>query len=297
MEYPITNETPPNTVTDSFKVDPTPPLWKSLPVLLLTLPVTFILGSLMFLLCSVSIPVYRNRSLEWRDRWAKRLAAVTLYATHIYVRFTDHNNDISEHAKIYVAPHICMLEATMLCQKVGHLRPIAAAMSKDVPLFGAIVEALDPIYVHRKTNDNKTNVKSVVELFRESLETTSYRHLVFPEGTYTNGNNLIQFRSGAFVPGLPVTPVIFHYSGYIPYWNRKESNLWVQIYRLVSRIFTRVDVEILKTVMPNKAEQSDPKLFAKNIRELIARHSNRPLSNQVLTDSPNYKMDLSNNKS
>lgn len=35
--------------------------------------------------------------------------------------------------------------------------------------------------------------------------------LIFPEGTTTNGQCLIDFKRGAFVPGVPVKPVVLKY--------------------------------------------------------------------------------------
>lgn len=35
--------------------------------------------------------------------------------------------------------------------------------------------------------------------------------LLFPEGTTTNGNFLLRFRTGAFIAGVPVQPTIVKY--------------------------------------------------------------------------------------
>lgn len=35
--------------------------------------------------------------------------------------------------------------------------------------------------------------------------------LLFPEGTTTNGRNLISFKLGAFAPGFPIQPVVIRY--------------------------------------------------------------------------------------
>jgi 1-acyl-sn-glycerol-3-phosphate acyltransferase len=242
---------------------------------------------MMSLMTLLVIPVYKNKTLEWRDTWSKRLVYWILSAAHFKINVIDHNNSVEEHSKLYIAPHICMLEAMMLIRCVGHIRPMTAEFTKHLPLFGKMVDASDPIYVKR----GKGKKVSVVELFRESLATTPYRHLVFPEGTFTNGHTLIQFKSGAFVLGVPVTPVVYSYEGYTPFWNRDESTFPAQIYRMMARIVTPVTVEFLQTYHPSKEECEDPKLYAFNVRKLLSEHTGRPLSSQALSDSPNYRRD------
>ncbi len=176
----------------------------------------------------------------------------------------------------------------ILIRVVGHIRPMTAEFTKHLPIFGRFVDAADPIYVKRSSSPQKV---SVVDLLRESIASTPYRHLVFPEGTFTNGNSIITFKSEAFVVGSPVTPIVFSYANYTPFWNRDESTFPIQIYRLVSRFFTPVTLEFLPTYHPSPAELEDPKLYAANVRRAISRHSGRPLSPQSLRDSPNYQRD------
>ena len=38
--------------------------------------------------------------------------------------------------------------------------------------------------------------------------------LLFPEGTCSNGESLLPFSKGAFVPGKPVRPLVLHYGGW-----------------------------------------------------------------------------------
>ena len=176
---------------------------------------------------------------------------------------------------------------------LGHFRIITAEFSRTVPIFKFFVEALDPIYVIR--DKSKKNTTSALELLKRSIAETEYRHMIFPEGTYTNGQSVIRFKSGAFVLGIPVTPIIFHYPKYVPFWNRQESTVFIQFYRLMSQVYTPINIEILPTYHPSPEELSDPKLYASNVRILMAKAANRPLSDKSLQDSPNYKSDIKAN--
>ena len=277
-----------HTEQDPFSVDPNRSIGLSLPLMFLFLPCTLLAAIGLAISSILIIPFYKNRSLEARDKLSSILVWFLLATARFKLNVTDHNNHLDDHSQLYVAPHICMLEAIMLIGVVGHVRPMTAEFTKDLPLFGRFVKASDPIYVKRGKGKQK---QSVVELLKESIETTAYRHLVFPEGTFTNGKTLIQFKSGSFVVGKPITPVVFKYPTYTPFWNREESSFPIQIFRLISRLYTPVIIDILPTYHPSPEELEDPKLYAENVRKLIAHHSGLPLSSLGLQDSPNYRQD------
>lgn len=280
---------------DPFKVDPQRPLWLSIPLFLLLLPVTT-LGMVATLFAGLlTIPTYKRQTLATRDRRSRFVIRVLMATARFQIRVVDHNPSPSDHAQLYIAPHICMLEAMMLIWAKGHIRPMTAAFTKNLPVFGAFVDAADPIYVQRGkpkgTGEGDGKPRGVVEQLRESLETTDYRHLVFPEGTFTNGHTLITFKSGAFATGKPVTPIVFTYPEYVPFWNRSESGFGMQLFRMLARVRTPVTMEFLRTHHPTEEELADPRLYAANVRDSIAKHCKRPLSELTLRDSPNFRRD------
>lgn len=283
-----------DTTIDPFDVDPPAPLWVSVPTFLAMLPLTTAGLAATLALGGAAIPVYRNRSLKTRDRMSKTVMKVLMASARFRIKVIDHNERLEDHSNLYVAPHICMLEAMMMIYAMGHIRPMTAEFTKKLPLFGPFVDASDPIYVKRGEGKGKV---SVVDQLRESLEQTEYRHLIFPEGTFTNGRSLLKFKSGAFAVGKPVTPIVFTYPSYKPFWNREESTFLTQLYRISSRVYTPVIMEYLPTYTPSQEELEDAKLYAENVRKYIAAHCDRPLSDKGLKDSPNYKMDRNKKKS
>ena len=124
-----------------------------------------------------------------------------------------------------------------------------------------------------------------------------YRHVIFPEGTYSNGNHVLKFKSGAFVPGHPVTPIAFTFPEYTPFWNREESTFGVQIYRILGRLYTPVTVHFLPLYTPSDEERQNPQLFAENVRLLLSQATGRSLSQYEVKDSPNYRVDVKRKQS
>ena len=280
-----------STDIDPFEVRDVRPLWSSLLAFVLTSPLTAagVAGALT--LSPFALPFYKNLALPLKDRVTRAVLFWLLLPTKLRIRVVDHNPSRDDHAQLYVAPHGCIIDPLALMRVLGHVRPVVAAMSKDLPIASTFVDATDPIYVERaKTSEHQG--PSVVEQLRESIETTDYRHVVFPEGTYTNRETLIGFKIGAFVVGKPITPVVLHYPRGTPHWNREESGFGTQLYRLAATFGAPMTVEFLPTYYPSQDELDDPKLYADNVRALLSRHTGRALSDKSLHDSPNYKADV-----
>ena len=128
-------------------------------------------------------------------------------------------------------------------------------------------------------------------VLRELLSTTCEPLSLFPEGPFSHATALPKFKSGAFVLGKPVTPIVFKYTAYVPFWNRNESSFATQLFRLLARVSTPVEVIVLPTWHPTAIEQEDPRQYAENVRRLMAQHLDLPLSEKGKLDSPNFKRD------
>jgi 1-acyl-sn-glycerol-3-phosphate acyltransferase len=66
---------------------------------------------------------------------------------------------------------------------------------------------------------------------------------LFPEGTTTNGSYLLNFKVGAFKPGLPVQPVHFDYSDPLFSWTvgmNRIDNIGVHSYNFLTIFLTKL---------------------------------------------------------
>ena len=99
---------------------------------------------------------------------------------------------------------------------------------------------------------------------------------IFPEGTNTNRRLLIQFKNGAFNPGVPVQPVLIRYHGYeknldaITWTFRQSHSYLMSVWLLLAKPINRVEIEFLPVYNPTKEEQQNPTLFAKNVQKIMA---------------------------
>ncbi|GLH16239.1 Uncharacterized protein GBIM_20573 [Gryllus bimaculatus] len=97
--------------------------------------------------------------------------------------------------------------------------------------------------------------------------------LIFPEGTCTNRSCLITFKPGAFYPGVPVQPVCIRYP------NKLDTVTWTWEGPGAS-----CEIEFLPVYHPDARERADPKLFASNVRRLMARALGVPVSDYTYDD-------------
>ena len=95
--------------------------------------------------------------------------------------------------------------------------------------------------------------------------------LLFPEATTTNGCFLLPFRSGAFLAGEPLQPVVLKYE------TRKVSPCWESIvanrhaFLMLCNPFHSVTCYKLPVYVPSPEEKADPRLYASNMRDFMVR--------------------------
>jgi lysophosphatidylcholine acyltransferase/lyso-PAF acetyltransferase len=67
-----------------------------------------------------------------------------------------------------------------------------------------------PIYVKRESHESRT--QTIQDILDRAKSTDTWPQIfIFPEGTCTNGKVMIDFKPGAFYPGVPVQPVLIRY--------------------------------------------------------------------------------------
>lgn len=135
-----------------------------------------------------------------------------------------------------------------------------------------MIDFTQPIYVCREDpNSRQTTIQAIKE--RANSKEDWPPLLIFPEGTCTNRGALISFKLGAFYPGVPVQPIIIRYP------NRLDTFTWTWagpgvlrlLWLTLTKMFSNCEVEFMPVYVPNEEEKRNPKLFAKNVRQLMSK--------------------------
>uniref|UniRef100_A0A669D061 Lysophosphatidylcholine acyltransferase 2 n=1 Tax=Oreochromis niloticus TaxID=8128 RepID=A0A669D061_ORENI len=122
-----------------------------------------------------------------------------------------------------VAPHSTFFDG-IVCVVAGLPSTVSRVENLATPIFGRFLRSVQPVLVSRTDPDSRKN--TIEEINKRAKSGGQWPQvLIFPEGTCTNRSCLITFKQGAFIPGVPVQPVLLKYPN-----------------KLVSRVVTVIDV-------------------------------------------------------
>ncbi|KAJ6675692.1 PHOSPHOLIPID ACYLTRANSFERASE [Salix viminalis] len=168
---------------------------------------------------------------------------------------------------------------------------VAKRSVAKLPLVGLISKCLGCVYVQResKSSDFKGVSGIVTERVKEAHENSSApMMMLFPEGTTTNGDFLLPFKTGAFLATAPVRPVIlrYPYKRFSPAWDSISGAL--HVFYLFCQFINHMEAIWLPVYYPSQEEKDDPKLYASNVRRLMAREGNLTMSDIGLAEKRIY---------
>ncbi|KAG0517721.1 hypothetical protein BDA96_09G113500 [Sorghum bicolor] len=167
-----------------------------------------------------------------------------------------------------------------------------------LPLVGLISKCLGCIFVQResKTSDFKGVSGAVTErIQRAHQQKNAPVMLLFPEGTTTNGDYLLPFKTGAFLAKAPLRPVIlrYPYKRFNPAWESMSGAR--HVFLLLCQFVNYLEVVHLPVYYPSEQEKDDSKLYANNVRKLMAVEGNLILSDLGLAEKRVYHAALNGN--
>eukprot|EP00760_Papus_ankaliazontas_P023962 PhM_4_TR2106/c0_g1_i2/m.6350/K13510/LPCAT1_2; lysophosphatidylcholine acyltransferase / lyso-PAF acetyltransferase len=146
---------------------------------------------------------------------------------------------------------------------------VAKAEVAKIPLVSAVYTAIQSITVDRSDKDSTNKVLS--EIKRRSQSGQWHRTIIFAEGTTTNQSALISFKYGPFLPGVTVQPVLLRYK----FWFLDPSdvgkmNPGLFVLLAMCQVVNFLEVHYLPPYTPSPFEQSNPALFAHNVRHAMS---------------------------
>merc|ERR1712141_25332 len=225
--------------------------------------------------CHVSRKGWRRTLMDWYS-WSGTLI---FWAAGFRIKVNGQQASRAEAPILVGAPHSSFLEA-MIIYMCGS-SPVSRHENKTAFLISACQLFYQAIFVDRRTSETR---KRALEMICERARSTDNflpQLFLCPEGTNTNRKALIQFKIGAFAPGVPVQPVLIKYPGTeridAVTWTYNQNYSYVfSVWYLLSNPINRVVVEFLPIYTPNDEEKNNPEVFAKNVQKLMAEALNIP---------------------
>uniref|UniRef100_A0A3B5ABW8 Lysophosphatidylcholine acyltransferase 2 n=1 Tax=Stegastes partitus TaxID=144197 RepID=A0A3B5ABW8_9TELE len=177
----------------------------------------------------------------------------------------------SEAPILAVAPHSTFFDG-IVCIVAGLPSTVSRVENLATPIFGRFVRCLQPVLVSRKDPDSRKN--TIQEIDKRAKSGGHWPQvLIFPEGTCTNRSCLITFKQGAFIPGVPVQPVLMRYP------NTLVSVCYYYTAHVADKVHT-----FLPTHIPTDEEKKTPALFASRVREAMAQALGVPVTDHTYED-------------
>jgi 1-acyl-sn-glycerol-3-phosphate acyltransferase len=168
---------------------------------------------------------------------------------------------------IVVANHVSYLDPIVIASRVA-CAPISKGEVADWPVIGAAGRSLGVHFVTRECT------WSGARTLRRALATLrgGAKLLNFPEGTTTDGTELLPFRRGVFglarITGLPIVPVALRYTSPDLAWYGGATFL-PHYLRTASRDALAVHVDVGSSIHPDRLRSADD--LARFIHHRIAR--------------------------
>lgn len=218
--------------------------------------------------------------------WRKNLKIVAalsmrvlfIFGSFNWIKYKGVQASSKEAPILCVAPHSSVFDAILVIA-LGPPSIVAKAETAFIPFFGKLINYTQPIYVWREDPNSRQNtIKEIVK--RANSEEEWPQVLIFPEGTCTNRRALITFKPGAFYPGVPVQPVCIRYPDVIDSytWTWEGPGVCELIWLTLTKLHSGCEIEFLPVYTPNQEEKTNARLYARNVRDVMAKHLNLPTS-------------------
>ncbi|XP_066435303.1 lysophosphatidylcholine acyltransferase 1 [Eleutherodactylus coqui] len=176
----------------------------------------------------------------------------------------------AEASILTLAPHSSYFDAIPVTMTMASI--VMKAESKDIPVWGTLINYIRPVFVSRSDQDSRK--KTVEEIRRRAHSNGMWPQvMIFPEGTCTNRSCLITFKPGAFIPGVPVQPVVLRYPNKMDTitWTWQGPGAMEILWLTLCQFHNYIEIEFLPIYTPSEEEKRNPALYASNVRHVMAK--------------------------
>ncbi|KAF5303945.1 hypothetical protein FQA39_LY01730 [Lamprigera yunnana] len=230
---------------------------------------------------TASIPFFGSRKLTGLICF---LGKTTYTAGGLHMVIKGRQASRSEAPILVIAPHSTFFDGGII-YVTGFPSIIIRRESGANPYIGKLINFTQPVYVWRDDPDSRQNtIKEIISRATSHLDWPQI--LIFPEGTCTNRSCLITFKPGAFYPGVPIQPVCIRYPNKLDTvtWTWEGPSALKLLWLTLTQVYSYCEIEFLPVYTPSEEEKRDPKLFANNVRNVMAKALGIPVLDYTYDD-------------
>lgn len=189
----------------------------------------------------------------------------------------------SEAPILVVAPHSSFLDSCIVY--ATRMSSVIVRKESMDNYVGKLINYTQPVYVWRDDPNSRQNtIKEIIA--RATSKEDWPQVLIFPEGTCTNRSCLITFKPGGFYPGVPVQPVTIRYPNSLDTvtWTWEGPGALKLLWLTLTQVHSACEIEFLPVYHPSEEEKRDPKLYARNVRDVMAKALGVPVLDYTYDD-------------
>jgi 1-acyl-sn-glycerol-3-phosphate acyltransferase len=184
---------------------------------------------------------------------------------------------------ILLAPHTSFFDLYPGLFLEGSPSFVSRWEAQGIPFFTNLLKLAGVIFVKRDSQTSRQDTVGQIEA------ASSYTRVILcPEGTCTNGSSLVKFKPGAFLPGLPVQPIVIRYL----FWNGMDTTTWTfegqnflkAIWLTMCQMGVEIELTKLSPYYPKVEEKLNARLYAENVRRVIGKETKIGLSEYIFDD-------------
>lgn len=181
---------------------------------------------------------------------------------------------------IIVCNHMSYIDGFVLAAVFGAPKIIAMQGTKQTPLVGQFAEDIGVIEVDRADKSSRKATAQAIEDHVKQWRPGQRPLLLFPEGTTSNGHEILPFKKGAFLFGAPVRPAVITYTGS---WHPANTNFKVNksgeleptgdaewANQFLGHLVHSLRVRVLPPYEPQELERTDAQVYANNVHVIMS---------------------------
>ncbi|CAN8076444.1 unnamed protein product [Agarophyton chilense] len=238
------------------------------------------------------LPKWRRRIVAAASKFLGRALLFTM--GFWYVEGGDHPDyDHKKAAKATVVTNHSSIADPCLLAYLYAPAFVAKSDVWKIPCMGLVGAGQHAFYIDRMENKG-ISVSQAIGVRQRLVQESSLEIppvAIFPEGTTTNGRYLLSFKTGAFLAGLPVAPILIQYK--YKWFSPTYESIHTQPYLIgiLSQPWNRVRYYRLPVYYPSEEEKKDAKLYAQNVHAMMIQESEAAFGSGKLRGSASNYVD------
>lgn len=206
-----------------------------------------------------------------------------------YFWVTEHGKP-NKSTKMYISNHSSCLDMFFHIYKFCPAFVVGEFVTNSA-FLSPLSSVLNCLHIDRKSRGNSS---LFLERLKNRLTINPEKRsfpvcVIFPEGGTSNGSHLNYFHSGAFIPGEPIQPIILRYNDKINPTTWSVRSWPFHFCTMMVQFTNHLEVFYLPLYYPSQAEIEHPRLYANNLRNVMAHAAHMPLSEFTFADRKRYE--------